>query len=146
MISAYMLPATIDPTLNLCTRYPLLLGGQRQCGFKACPTLLHMTGAAGIEPQTSKSRVQRLNRSATRSTIRQLTPLVKLVEFAQLFQIALLVQLASLWNCERQTLHSCPIVVQLALVTVLVPHYSPVCIRHLSTFPKFSYLYTASPT
>ena len=68
MISAYMLPATIDPTLNLCTRYPLLLGGQRQCGFKACPRLLHMTGAAGIEPQTSRSRVQRLNRSATRST------------------------------------------------------------------------------
>ena len=70
MISAYniMLPATIDPTLNLCTRYPLLLGGQRQCGFKACPRLLHMTGAAGIKPQTSRSRVQRLNRSATRST------------------------------------------------------------------------------
>ena len=68
MISAYMQPATIDPTLDLCTRYPLLLGGQRQCGFKACPRLLHMTGAAGIEPQTSRSRVQRLNRSATRST------------------------------------------------------------------------------
>jgi hypothetical protein len=29
--------------LNLCTRYPLLLGGQRQCGFNACPTL-DMTG------------------------------------------------------------------------------------------------------
>ena len=26
--------ATIDPTLNLCTRHPLLLGGQRQCGSK----------------------------------------------------------------------------------------------------------------
>ena len=48
----YMLPATIDPTLNLCTRYPLLLGGQRQCGFKACPRLLQMTSDAGIEPRT----------------------------------------------------------------------------------------------
>ena len=28
-----------------------------------------MTGAAGIEPQTSRSRVQRLNRSATRNLI-----------------------------------------------------------------------------
>ena len=61
--------ATIDPTLNLCTRYPLLLGGQRQCGYKACPRLLHLTGASGIEPQTPRSRVPRLNRSATRSTI-----------------------------------------------------------------------------
>ena len=50
------------------TRYPLLLGDQRRCGFKACPRLLHMTGAAGIEPQTPRSRVLRLNHSATRST------------------------------------------------------------------------------
>ena len=45
------------------TWYPLLLLGQRRCGFKACPRLLHMTGAAGIEPRTARSRVQRLNRS-----------------------------------------------------------------------------------
>ena len=59
---------TIDPTLNLCTRYPSLLSGQRQCGFKACPRSLHLTGASGIEPQTPRSRVPRLNRSATCST------------------------------------------------------------------------------
>ena len=30
-------PATIDPTLNLCTRYPLRLGGPRQCGIRSLP-------------------------------------------------------------------------------------------------------------
>ena len=61
--------ATIDPTLNLCTRYPLLLGGQRQCGFKACPRLLHLTGASTIEPQTPRYRVPRSNRSATHDEV-----------------------------------------------------------------------------
>ena len=28
-----MQPATIDPTMDLCTRYPLRLGGLRQCGI-----------------------------------------------------------------------------------------------------------------
>ena len=53
-------PATVDQTFNLCTRYPLLLGGQRQCGFKPCPRILYMTGVPGIEPQTPSSRVQHL--------------------------------------------------------------------------------------
>ena len=52
------------------TRYQLLLGGQRQCGFKACHRLLNMTSAVGIEPQTPQSRVQHLNRSAMHSTQR----------------------------------------------------------------------------
>ena len=30
-------PATIDPTLDLCTRYPLRLGGPRQCGIQSLP-------------------------------------------------------------------------------------------------------------
>ena len=30
-------PATIDPTLDLCTRYPLQLGGLRQCGIRSLP-------------------------------------------------------------------------------------------------------------
>ena len=30
-------PATIDPTLDLCTRYPLWLGGPRQCGIRSLP-------------------------------------------------------------------------------------------------------------
>ena len=30
-------PATTDPTLNLCTRYPLRLGGPRQCGIWSLP-------------------------------------------------------------------------------------------------------------
>ena len=30
-------PATIDPTLDLCTRYPLRLGGPRQCGIWSFP-------------------------------------------------------------------------------------------------------------
>ena len=29
--------ATIDPTLDLCTRYPLRLGGPRQCGIQSLP-------------------------------------------------------------------------------------------------------------
>ena len=33
------------------TWYQLLLGGQRKHGFKTCLRHLHMTGAAGIEPQ-----------------------------------------------------------------------------------------------
>ena len=48
------------------TWYPLLLGGQRRCGFNACPRLLHVTSAAGVESQTNRSRVQHLNHSATR--------------------------------------------------------------------------------
>ena len=34
---APMQPATIDPTLDLCTRYPLWLGGPRQCGIRSLP-------------------------------------------------------------------------------------------------------------
>ena len=47
---------------------PLLLGGQRRCGFKAGQWLSHMTSVAGIEPRTPRSRVQRINRSAMRSS------------------------------------------------------------------------------
>ena len=32
-----MQPATIDPTLDLCTMYPLRLGGPRQCGIQSLP-------------------------------------------------------------------------------------------------------------
>ena len=32
-----MQPATIDPTLDLCTRYPLQLDGPRQCGIRIIP-------------------------------------------------------------------------------------------------------------
>ena len=34
---APMQPATINPTLDLCTRYPLWLGGPRQCGIRSLP-------------------------------------------------------------------------------------------------------------
>ena len=30
-------PATIDPTLDLCSRYPLRMGGQRQCEIRSLP-------------------------------------------------------------------------------------------------------------
>ena len=30
-------PATIDPTLDLCPRYPLWLGGPRQCAIRSFP-------------------------------------------------------------------------------------------------------------
>ena len=50
---------------NFCsTWYPFLLGGQRRCGFRVYPRLLHMTDAAGIEPHTPRSLVQCLNHSA----------------------------------------------------------------------------------
>ena len=32
-----MQPVTNDPTLDLCTRYPLRLGGPRQCGIQSLP-------------------------------------------------------------------------------------------------------------
>ena len=32
-----MQPATIEPTLDLCTRYPLRLGRPRQCGIRSLP-------------------------------------------------------------------------------------------------------------
>ena len=32
-----MQPVTIDPTLDLCTRYPLRLGRPRQCGIQSFP-------------------------------------------------------------------------------------------------------------
>ena len=34
---APMQPATINPTFDLCTRYPLRLGGPRQCGMQSLP-------------------------------------------------------------------------------------------------------------
>ena len=34
-----MQPAAIDPTLDLCTRYPLRLGGLRQCGIRSLPDI-----------------------------------------------------------------------------------------------------------
>ena len=44
---------------NFCSTWCLLLlGGQRRCGFKAIPRLLHMTDAVGIETQTPRSLVQ----------------------------------------------------------------------------------------
>ena len=36
-VSANAANATIDPTLDLCTRYPLWLGGPRQCGIQSLP-------------------------------------------------------------------------------------------------------------
>ena len=45
-----MLPATIGPTLDLCTRYPLRLGGPRQCGIKSCLALPHMTNVGNWTP------------------------------------------------------------------------------------------------
>ena len=34
---APMQPATVDPTLDLCTRYPLRVGGPRQCWIQSLP-------------------------------------------------------------------------------------------------------------
>ena len=59
--------ATVNPTLDLFTRYPLLLANQLQCGLKDFPRLLH-----GVEPQDVRSRAQRLIWSATRSWWRYL--------------------------------------------------------------------------
>ena len=51
------------------TWYPLLLGGQRRCAFKAFSRLLHNAGAVGIEPQNPRPRprVQSLNHSVSLS-------------------------------------------------------------------------------
>ena len=52
--------------IGSCTRYLSLLGGQRQCGFKA-QGFAHMTGASEIEPQTLGSLLQLINRLTIRS-------------------------------------------------------------------------------
>ena len=44
--------ATIDPTLDLYTRYPLQLGGPRQCEMRSLPNTSDTWPALGIEPQT----------------------------------------------------------------------------------------------
>ena len=43
-------PATIDPTLDLCTRYPLRLVNQGSMEYEVCPTLLHMSNAGNQTP------------------------------------------------------------------------------------------------
>ena len=50
------------------TWYPVLSGGQRRCGFKASPGLLHITSNAAIESQTPWSQVQPLKCLTVRST------------------------------------------------------------------------------
>ena len=40
----------LDPTLDLCTRYPLRLDGPRQCGIPSFPTLLHMASTGNRTP------------------------------------------------------------------------------------------------
>ena len=52
------LPRYWNSLCNGLILYPLLLGGQRQCGFKPCPGILYRTDVLGIEPQTSRSQVQ----------------------------------------------------------------------------------------
>ena len=63
---------SVDFTILITVQYSLLLGGQRRCGFKTCPRLLHIFRAAGIEPQNLRSQVQHLNHSATLSTKKNL--------------------------------------------------------------------------
>ena len=45
-------PATIDPTVDLCTRYPLRPGGARQCGIRSLLNTSTHAPSLGIEPQT----------------------------------------------------------------------------------------------
>ena len=40
----------IDPTLDLCTRYPLLLDGPKQYGILSLLTLLHVTSTGNQNP------------------------------------------------------------------------------------------------
>ena len=43
--------AAIDPILDLCTWYPLQLGGLRQCGIQSLPeTLVHMAKPGSRTP------------------------------------------------------------------------------------------------
>ena len=47
---APMQPATIDPTLDLCTRYPLWLGGPRQCGIRSFARHFHTPNTGNRTP------------------------------------------------------------------------------------------------
>ena len=51
-----MLPASIDPTLDLCIRYPLRLGRLRQCWVGSLPKHLYTWPVLGIESQTGVPR------------------------------------------------------------------------------------------
>ena len=54
-----MQPATIDPTLDLCTRYPLRLGGPRQRGIRSLPDT-----SAQCQPWESNPRLSDLESNA----------------------------------------------------------------------------------
>ena len=47
-----VLPGSIDPTLNLHTRYPLCLGDQRQCGMWSLPDTFSHDWWSGTEYQS----------------------------------------------------------------------------------------------
>ena len=51
-------PAAIDPTLDLCTRYPLQLGGPRQCGIQSFPNTSAHAQHRELDPRTFWSWVQ----------------------------------------------------------------------------------------
>ena len=59
---------TVNPTLDLCTRYPLPLGGQRYCGFKACPR-----PCPALWESNPWTLVQCHNHSATNSRLSSVT-------------------------------------------------------------------------
>ena len=42
--------ATIDPTLDLCTRYPVWLGGRRQCGVRSLPNAPYVVNTGNGTP------------------------------------------------------------------------------------------------
>ena len=64
--------AHADPTLNSCTRYPLLLSDQRQCGFKVCSRFSHMTDTTGIDPRPLDLGPNTLATQITRSSTQYL--------------------------------------------------------------------------
>ena len=48
-------PAHIDPTLDSCTRYPLLLGGQRHCRIRSLPKASTLDQLGNRTPDLSLS-------------------------------------------------------------------------------------------
>ena len=64
-----MQPATVDPTLDLCTRYPLRLSGLRQCGIRSLPDTSTHGPHWGSKPRPSDLESNALSTGPHASTI-----------------------------------------------------------------------------
>ena len=88
---APMQPATIHPTLDLCTRYPLRLDGPRQCGIRSLPD----TSTHGQQWE-SNPRPSDLESNAL--SIRPYAPLHMLPVHYLIFPVTITLKVLNFWK------------------------------------------------